>query len=97
MSNHGWASPAEAYQMAMKEPEAVFKSIDRNAAASMLGVTDRTLLRWHRLGYGPKRQRDWARRVYYIQAEVEGWIVENTAAAPSGIHDPRKSDIDCID
>ncbi len=47
--------------------------VDRLDAAEMLGVTDRTLLRWHREGKGP--QRIYAgRSVYYRIADIEAWL-----------------------
>ena len=44
--------------------------VDRLDAAEMLGVTDRTLLRWHREGKGPPRIYA-GRSVYYRIADIE--------------------------
>jgi predicted DNA-binding transcriptional regulator AlpA len=52
-------------------------TIDRHEAARMLGVTIRTLQRWHRQGYGPPRKRWLGRGVGYSRAEVEQWIAEH--------------------
>ena len=47
--------------------------VDRLEAAEMTGVTDRTLLRWHREGKGPPRIYR-GRSVYYRIAEIEAWL-----------------------
>jgi len=44
--------------------------VDRFQAAEMMGVTDRTLLRWHREGEGPPRIYA-GRSVYYRIADIE--------------------------
>jgi hypothetical protein len=54
----------------------VTDTIDRHAAAGMLGVTFRTLQRWHHAGYGPPR-KPWRHGVAYSRAEVEQWIADH--------------------
>jgi hypothetical protein len=51
-------------------------TIDRHAAARMLGVTVRTLQRWHRAGYGPPRKAWRGRGVGYSRAQVQRWLAE---------------------
>jgi predicted DNA-binding transcriptional regulator AlpA len=46
--------------------------VDRLEAAEMMGVTDRTLLRWHREGKGPERIYS-GRSVYYRMADIDAW------------------------
>jgi hypothetical protein len=50
---------------------------DRLEAAGMMGVTDRTLLRWHREGKGPSRIYR-SRSVYYRIAEIGAWLGESS-------------------
>jgi phage terminase Nu1 subunit (DNA packaging protein) len=52
-------------------------TIDRHAAARMLGVTFRTLQRWHRAEYGPPRKRWRGRQVGYSRAQVQQWLAEH--------------------
>jgi phage terminase Nu1 subunit (DNA packaging protein) len=48
--------------------------INRHVAAEILGVTSRTLQRWHRQGIGPQRTNDPRKRpIRYSRAEVEQW------------------------
>ncbi len=48
-------------------------NVDRRDAAKMMGVTDRTLLRWHREDKGPPRKYA-SRSVYYRIADIEAWL-----------------------
>jgi phage terminase Nu1 subunit (DNA packaging protein) len=52
-------------------------TIDRHTAARMLGVTVRTLQRWHSAGYGPPRKPSRGRGVGYSRAEVQQWLAEH--------------------
>ena len=54
--------------------------IDRHVAAQILGVTIRTLQRWHRAGQGPRRKTGRGRWVFYKRSEVEEWIGANSGA-----------------
>ena len=56
--------------------------MDRLEAAEMMGVTDRTLLRWHREGKGPPRIYA-SRSVYYRIADIEAWLLA-PPAPPNG-------------
>ncbi len=47
----------------------------RATAAAVLGITPRTLLRWHHQNYGPKRELKSDR--CYSRAEVEAWVAEH--------------------
>ena len=59
--------------------------IKRHTTAEMLGVTPRTLLRWHDKNFGPKRERVSPGRYEYRKAEVEAWVAEHG----QGSHRPR--------
>ena len=59
--------------------------ISRITAAAMLGVTPRTLLRWHDKNFGPKREEVSQGRYGYRKAEVEAWVAEHG----QGSHRPR--------
>jgi hypothetical protein len=50
--------------------------IDRHVAGHLLGVTVRTLQRWHHRSYGPSRKRLLGRGVYYSRSGVELWIAQ---------------------
>jgi hypothetical protein len=50
--------------------------VDRLDAAEMMGVTDRTLLRWHREGKGAPRIYA-GRSVVYRIADIEAWLRES--------------------
>jgi len=52
--------------------------IGRHATAEILGVTIRTLQRWHRQGLGPQR-KNWKsdRPIQYSRTEVEEWVAAN--------------------
>jgi hypothetical protein len=46
--------------------------VDQHAAAKMIGIDLRTLRRWHRQGFGPKRFFPVRKRpIYYSKVEVE--------------------------
>ncbi len=49
---------------------------DRAAAAQLLGVSVRTLLRWHRQGKGPPRRRN-MHGIRYRISEIEDWLRRN--------------------
>jgi predicted DNA-binding transcriptional regulator AlpA len=51
------------------------KIVKRHEAAAMLGVSTRTLQRWHKQGFGPARST--GRRFYYIKSEIEQWIASH--------------------
>jgi len=48
------------------------KMVKRHEAAAMLGVSTRTLQRWHKQGFGPARSI--GQRFYYNKSEIEAWI-----------------------
>jgi len=61
-------------------------NVDRRDAAEMMGVTDRTLLRWHREDKGPPRKYA-NRSVYYRISDIEAWLRES-GQRPAGNPDP---------
>lgn len=62
--------------VAALEEMASFQSsiIDRKSAARMLGVNERTLLRWHRSRRGPRRTYHRNGTVSYNRQEIEACI-----------------------
>lgn len=55
------------------------ETVGRDQAASILGVNTRTLHRWNRAGYGPKRRPSLRRFVSYTRSEVEDWAAKRAA------------------
>jgi predicted DNA-binding transcriptional regulator AlpA len=53
--------------------------VDRAAAADALGVSVRTLDRWHKLGFGPPRIR-YSRKVRYRASAIRAWIDRHEVA-----------------
>ena len=49
--------------------------VKRHEAAAMLGVSTRTLQRWHKQGFGPRRSI--GKRFYYIKSEIQEWIASH--------------------
>jgi predicted DNA-binding transcriptional regulator AlpA len=78
-------SDAEFSAMQVKDRQALKDQIDRHTTAAMLGITIRTLQRWHHHQYGPKRLS--GTRVRYSRAEVEAWIAKHG----QGSHRPRST------
>jgi predicted DNA-binding transcriptional regulator AlpA len=78
-------SNAEFSAMAAEGRKALKDQIDRHTTAAMLGITIRTLLRWHHQNFGPKRLVLSAGRYGYGRAEVEAWVAEHG----QGSHRPR--------
>jgi predicted DNA-binding transcriptional regulator AlpA len=58
----------------LQENASINDAIDRYTTAALIGVSTRTLQRWHDAGYGPARKRLLGRPVRYSRAEVERWI-----------------------
>jgi predicted DNA-binding transcriptional regulator AlpA len=58
--------------------------IKRHTTAEMLGITIRTLQRWHHENYGPKRISKGG-PIRYSRAEVMAWVAEHGR----GSHRPR--------
>ena len=57
-------------------------NIDRNVAAEILGVSLRTLQRWHRQEIGPQRKNEPHKRpVRYSRVEVDHWASSHNSAA----------------
>ena len=79
-------SNAEFSAMEIKDRQALREQIDRHTTAAMLGITIRTLLRWHHQNFGPKRLVLSAGRYGYRRAEVKAWVAEHGP----GSHRPRK-------
>lgn len=51
------------------------KMVKRHEAATMLGVPTRTLQRWHKQNYGPRRSI--GKRFYYLNSEIQEWIANH--------------------
>jgi hypothetical protein len=51
--------------------------LDRHTAAAILDTSIRTLQRWHRECYGPKRRKSIRGRICYSKAEVLAWIAKH--------------------
>jgi hypothetical protein len=72
-------SEAEFSATHVKDRQTLTDQIDRPTTAKMLGISPRTLDRWHDDEYGPKRMRRYFARpwYYYSRKEVEAWIAEH--------------------
>ena len=70
-------SDAQFLAMSKKDRQAQTDLIDRHTAAAMLGITIRTLLRWHHQNFGPERVVISQSRYAYRRAEVEAWVAEH--------------------
>jgi hypothetical protein len=81
----GAAPYAEFSAVAAEHKKALKDQIDRHTAVAMLGITIRTLQRWHHENYGPKRRRSLRGRICYSRAEIEAWLGEHGR----GGHRPR--------
>lgn len=46
-------------------------------AAACLGVSDETILRWRKDGFGPPYSQPNCRIVRYLRDDVVGWLEEN--------------------
>jgi hypothetical protein len=56
--------------------------IDRHVAATIMGVTVRTLQRWYRQGIGPQRTNAPHRRpIRYSRTETEKWSLSHSHTA----------------
>lgn len=49
--------------------------VDRHEFARQLGVSSRTLLNWHKRGFGPRR-RYLGGRIFYAQADIDVFVQE---------------------
>jgi predicted DNA-binding transcriptional regulator AlpA len=78
-------SDTEFWAMGKKDQQAKKDQIDRHTTAAMLGITIRTLLRWHHQNFGPERVVISQGRYAYRRAEVEAWVAEHG----QGSHRPR--------
>jgi predicted DNA-binding transcriptional regulator AlpA len=78
-------SEEEYRAMGKREARERADFIDRITTAEMLGITPRTLLRWHDQNFGPKREEVSQNRYGYRKAEVEAWVAKHG----QGSHRPR--------
>jgi predicted DNA-binding transcriptional regulator AlpA len=60
-------------ELASAKPQV--KIVKRHEAAALLGVSTRTLQRWHKQGFGPRRSI--GKRFYYIESEIQEWIASH--------------------
>jgi hypothetical protein len=63
-----------------RRPDAEVGWVDRATAAQMLGVTVRTLLRWHRQGKGPPRGHN-GYGIRYRISDIDAWLPAITSAS----------------
>src|SRR5436189_1540962 len=56
--------------------ESIDDLLDRCASAGVLGVSVRTLDRWHRLGFGPPRIR-YAGQIRYRLSSLARWVLSH--------------------
>jgi hypothetical protein len=68
-------SDAEFLAAAAEHRKALKDQIDRHTTGAMLGITTRTLDRWHRAQYGPKRLP--THPIRYRRSEVEAWVAKH--------------------
>jgi hypothetical protein len=68
-------SDAEFLARTAEHRKALRNQIDRRTTAAMLGISVRTLDRWHRHRYGPKRLP--THPIRYLRSEVEAWVAEH--------------------
>ena len=69
-------SATSRWQIAMSRADP--DRINRHTTAKILGVTIRTLQRWHNDDFSPKRHNDpHLRPIWYNRAEVEQWAASN--------------------
>jgi hypothetical protein len=82
------------YRQAYKANFAAKGLIDRHAAAALLGITVRTLQRWHLTGHGPKRVSGpgWP-SVWYRLSEVEQWRSTAPTSSFSGHQTAEQQDV----
>ena len=67
-------SPSSRQQIAASRAQRDPDRIGRHATAAILGVTIRTLQRWHNQGFGPPRRNNPGERpIWYSRTEVEEW------------------------
>jgi predicted DNA-binding transcriptional regulator AlpA len=63
--------------------------VDRSEAAALLGVSPRTLDRWHALRLGPPRVK-YGRQVRYRLPAVMEWLLQHEVSAPAQLQ-PRRA------
>lgn len=75
-------SQAESSAMRMSYKQRFQDGIDRPTTAEVLGISIRTLDRWHIAGCGPKRWKKYDKPMYYYcRTEVEAWVAEHGRGA----------------
>ena len=79
-------SDAQFSAMIARDRRALKDQINRRTTAALLGITIRTLQRWHNENYGPKRISKGG-PIRYSKAEVEAWVAEHGL----GSHRPRSA------
>ena len=70
-----------AYSSQHHQTTAAGDMLDRQAAATFLGVSPRTLDRWHLLREGPPRIA-LGRKIRYRRAALEQWILTRETIGP---------------
>ncbi|WP_436637634.1 helix-turn-helix transcriptional regulator [Microbaculum sp. FT89] len=62
--------------------------LDREGAADLLGVSARTLDRWHALRIGPPRIRMGSQLVRYRRSSILEWLSDQEVAGPRLVENP---------
>ena len=62
--------------------KAVSELVDRAQAAQLLGVSPRTLDRWHRLRIGPPRVALGGHKVRYRLSSLDAWVRSRECIGP---------------
>src|SRR6266700_7372956 len=75
MKTDGTSPPTE-------NTESIDDLLNRCATASVLGISVRTLDRWHRLGFGPPRIR-YAGQIRYRLSSLARWVLSHETAPQS--------------
>src|SRR5207247_7965887 len=66
----------------IKSTESIDDLLNRCATAGVLGISVRTLDRWHRLGFGPPRIR-FAGQIRYRLSSLPRWVLSHEAVPQS--------------
>ena len=61
---------------------AVNELVDRTQAARLLGISPRTLDRWHRLRIGPPRVALGGHKVRYRLSSLDAWVRSRESIGP---------------
>ena len=68
----------------IKSTESIDDLLNRCATAGVLGISVRTLDRWHRLGFGPPRIR-YAGQIRYRLSSLARWVLSHETVPQSPV------------